>query len=286
MHQTAPGGSFLAEVMAQTPGGEALQTCLQCGTCGGSCPSGPDMDHTPRAVFALVAAGEREAVLKSNTPWYCVSCYYCMVRCPQEIPVTDVMYTLRRMSGERRGPRTRRRGRLLADLRRPRRALRPLVRARARRALPPHPQPPQEDEPGPARARDGAEGPSVLPPKKIRGLAGFKAILAQAKPVEERLVAASRGESADMAYGYYPGCSLEHSAAAYDDSTRAVARAMGVDLVELDDWNCCGATEYIAPEPHRRLRPHRPQPGPRRGPAQAPTAPGRPSSPPPARPAS
>jgi heterodisulfide reductase subunit B len=49
-----------------------------------------------------------------------------------------------------------------------------------------------------------------------------------------------------MAYGYYPGCSLEHSAAAYDDSTRAVAKALGVDLVELDDWNCCGATEYIA----------------------------------------
>jgi heterodisulfide reductase subunit B len=49
-----------------------------------------------------------------------------------------------------------------------------------------------------------------------------------------------------MAYGYYPGCSLEHSAAAYDDSSRAVAKALGVDLVELDDWNCCGATEYIA----------------------------------------
>ena len=49
-----------------------------------------------------------------------------------------------------------------------------------------------------------------------------------------------------MAYGYYPGCSLEHSAAAYDDSTRAVAKALGVELVELDDWNCCGATEYIA----------------------------------------
>jgi heterodisulfide reductase subunit B len=49
-----------------------------------------------------------------------------------------------------------------------------------------------------------------------------------------------------MAYGYYPGCSLEHSAAAYDDSARAVAKALGVELVELDDWNCCGATEYIA----------------------------------------
>ena len=51
VHQTAQSGTFLAEVMAQTPGGEALQTCLQCGTCGGSCPSGPDMDHTPRAAL-------------------------------------------------------------------------------------------------------------------------------------------------------------------------------------------------------------------------------------------
>ena len=49
-----------------------------------------------------------------------------------------------------------------------------------------------------------------------------------------------------MAYGYYPGCSLEHSAAAYDDSTRSVAKALGVDLVELDDWNCCGATAYMS----------------------------------------
>ena len=49
-----------------------------------------------------------------------------------------------------------------------------------------------------------------------------------------------------MAYGYYPGCSLSHSAAPYDLSTRAVARALGLELQELQDWNCCGATEYIA----------------------------------------
>lgn len=47
-------------------------------------------------------------------------------------------------------------------------------------------------------------------------------------------------------YGYYPGCSLERNAAAYDLSTRAIAGALGLDLVELDDWNCCGATEYLA----------------------------------------
>lgn len=98
MIQADSNGSFLHEVMAATPGGKALMSCLQCGTCGGSCPSGPDMDHTPREIFAMINAGMREDVLRSNTPWYCVSCYYCMVRCPKEIPITDLMYTLKRMA--------------------------------------------------------------------------------------------------------------------------------------------------------------------------------------------
>lgn len=41
---------------------------------------------------------------------------------------------------------------------------------------------------------------------------------------------------------YYPGCSLEGLAAEYDVSTRAVCNALGVQLVELDDWNCCGSS--------------------------------------------
>jgi len=56
------------------------------------------MEHTPRQLFAMIEAGMREEVLRSNTPWYCVSCYYCMVRCPQEIHITDLMYTLKRMA--------------------------------------------------------------------------------------------------------------------------------------------------------------------------------------------
>lgn len=98
MRVTDTNSFFRQEVMDATPGGETLLTCLQCGTCGGSCPSGQDMDHTPRHIFAMIDAGLRERVLRSNTPWYCVSCYYCMERCPKEIPITDVMYTLKRMS--------------------------------------------------------------------------------------------------------------------------------------------------------------------------------------------
>lgn len=95
----ASPGNFMQEVIAATPGSAPnLERCIQCGTCGGSCPSGPDMEHTPRQLFAMIEAGMKDEVLRSNTPWYCVSCYYCMVRCPQEVHITDIMYTLKRMA--------------------------------------------------------------------------------------------------------------------------------------------------------------------------------------------
>jgi heterodisulfide reductase subunit C len=98
MPDDATGRSFFERVVAGTPGGDALVTCLQCGTCGGSCPSAADMDATPRKLFAMISAGMEDEVLDSNTFWYCVSCYYCTVRCPQDIPITDIMYTLKRMA--------------------------------------------------------------------------------------------------------------------------------------------------------------------------------------------
>ncbi|MCA9949771.1 MAG: CoB--CoM heterodisulfide reductase iron-sulfur subunit B family protein [Anaerolineales bacterium] len=51
-----------------------------------------------------------------------------------------------------------------------------------------------------------------------------------------------------MKYNYYPGCSLERNARAYHESTTAVAAGLGIEFAEIDDWNCCGATEYMAIE--------------------------------------
>ena len=94
---TIPERTFLQEVIEDTPGGDPhFELCIQCGTCGGSCPSGADMEYSPRRIFAMIEAGMREEVLKANTFWYCVSCYYCMTRCPQEVHITDLMYTLKR----------------------------------------------------------------------------------------------------------------------------------------------------------------------------------------------
>ena len=98
--QVSSPPSLLQEVARRTPGESHVDMCIQCGTCGGSCPSGAAMDHTPRAIFAMMRAGMKDEVLKSNTPWMCVSCYYCTVRCPQEIHITDVMYTLKNMALE------------------------------------------------------------------------------------------------------------------------------------------------------------------------------------------
>jgi heterodisulfide reductase subunit B2 len=45
-----------------------------------------------------------------------------------------------------------------------------------------------------------------------------------------------------MKYHYYPGCSLEGTATEYDISTRAVMKDMSVELMEVEDWTCCGAS--------------------------------------------
>lgn len=49
-----------------------------------------------------------------------------------------------------------------------------------------------------------------------------------------------------MTYAYYPGCSLEATGKPYDVSLRKVFERLGIGLVEIEDWNCCGATSYIS----------------------------------------
>ena len=49
-----------------------------------------------------------------------------------------------------------------------------------------------------------------------------------------------------MRLGYYPGCSLHATAREFDQSLRAIAAPLGIELTELDDWSCCGATSAHA----------------------------------------
>lgn len=49
-----------------------------------------------------------------------------------------------------------------------------------------------------------------------------------------------------MKYAYYPGCSLHGTAKEYDISWRAVAEALGIELVEMPEWNCCGTVHAVS----------------------------------------
>lgn len=49
-----------------------------------------------------------------------------------------------------------------------------------------------------------------------------------------------------MKYNYFPGCSLERNAASYHISAMAISKPLGIEFKEIDDWNCCGATEYVS----------------------------------------
>lgn len=46
----------------------------------------------------------------------------------------------------------------------------------------------------------------------------------------------------EAAVSYYPGCSGHGTGVEYDVSARKVCAALGIELAEVEDWNCCGAT--------------------------------------------
>ncbi len=86
--------NFLREVEERVEQGEWVKMCMQCGVCAGSCPLGPDWEHSPQKIFMMIRAGKREAVLRSDSTFMCTSCYNCVVRCPRELPITHIMHGL------------------------------------------------------------------------------------------------------------------------------------------------------------------------------------------------
>lgn len=60
----------------------------------------------------------------------------------------------------------------------------------------------------------------------------------------------SDSEEKYRSVAYYPGCALEGSGHAYNRSTKAVGKSLGLELKEVKNWNCCGAMEVknIAPK--------------------------------------
>lgn len=93
-------GTFLDEVKA-TPGGEHILSCIQCGTCTGSCPMAGSMEYPPRKIIAMIRAGMRDEVLSSSSMWFCLSCYMCTARCPRDVKPTEIAHALESLASQR-----------------------------------------------------------------------------------------------------------------------------------------------------------------------------------------
>ena len=82
-------------------GGETLTSCYQCGTCASSCPVARlDSRFNPREIIKLSLLGEKDEVVAGDAIWLCCSCFNCQERCPQNVEIADVIYTLRNIALE------------------------------------------------------------------------------------------------------------------------------------------------------------------------------------------
>ena len=45
-------------------------------------------------------------------------------------------------------------------------------------------------------------------------------------------------------YAYYPGCSMEATGAPVEESIKAIAKPLDIELLELEDWTCCGSSPF------------------------------------------
>lgn len=77
---------------------EMVRTCIQCGTCTGSCPNAFAMDQTPRQLWRMVLMGQKDVIFQSKTFALCSSCYYCTLRCPRGLLLTEAMGALKQIA--------------------------------------------------------------------------------------------------------------------------------------------------------------------------------------------
>ena len=73
-----------AAKIAEISGTNPLK-CMKCGKCSASCPAFEKMDIKPHQFVSYVVNEDIEALAKSESLWYCLSCFACVERCPRDV---------------------------------------------------------------------------------------------------------------------------------------------------------------------------------------------------------
>ncbi|MHA1672183.1 MAG: CoB--CoM heterodisulfide reductase subunit C [Promethearchaeota archaeon] len=71
-----------------------ILSCIQCGTCSASCPSGHFTALRTRTIVKRCIQGDLSVLIDPDI-WLCTTCYTCYERCPRDVRPTDVIIELR-----------------------------------------------------------------------------------------------------------------------------------------------------------------------------------------------
>lgn len=216
----------------QSETGENVFLCYQCVKCTSGCPLAEYFDLAPNQVMRAAQLGQDEMVVNAKTTWLCAGCQTCTTRCPQGIDVAKVMdFMVKEALARGVTPK-------VPDV-----ALFNKVFLRNVDIL--------------GRAyelgligemnlrtgqpfKDVGMGLEMIGKGKIKLMPTFKRTPKQVKRVDVK----------PNQVAYYPGCSLHSMASEYDHSIRAVTKALDLDLVEAQDWVCCGSSPAHRVDPH------------------------------------
>jgi len=244
--------------------GENVFLCYQCKKCTAGCPVAAFFDLTPNQILRACQFGQTDMVLNSRTIWICAACETCSTRCPQGIDIAGIMDVLEIMAQEQKiRPKARtvpmfykaaNRGigwfgrmwelGLMAELyireflagEPPRKQFfRQLFRYDMAMAVKMLRTGKLKILPSIARRpRNGRRPARRSPDIEPDMMNGYPEA---AKPAPRPSVA----PKSDV-ISYYPGCSLHATGIEFDLSTKAVAEKLGLNLVELEGWKCCGTS--------------------------------------------
>jgi heterodisulfide reductase subunit B len=236
----------------QERSGENVFLCYQCKKCTAGCPVAAYFDLTPHQVLRACQFGQEEMVLNARTISICAACETCSTRCPQGIDIARIMDVLEIMAAERGIPskapsvpmfyKSANRGinyfgrmwelGLMAELYirqffhwqegKPLLDFRQLFKYNVETAI--------------KMLRSGKL--KILPSIARRPRNGHKAPAAAGEDV----------------ISYYPGCSLHATGIEFNMSTKAVAKKLGLNLVEPEGWKCCGTSPAHNTDHYRAVK--------------------------------
>ncbi len=85
---------YSVEEIVKRSGANPLK-CMKCGKCSATCPAYDEMEYHPHQFVSMIADGDIEALVKSDSIYRCLSCFACVERCPRGVEPAKLIEALK-----------------------------------------------------------------------------------------------------------------------------------------------------------------------------------------------